>query len=64
MSINKLAILLGAGATGAALQGAYYNKKYNLKKKKKQPKNKLSLGIKNKKAGFKLTTKDGKKYYV
>lgn len=35
-----------------------------MKKKKKQPKNKLGLGIKNKKVGYKLKTKDGKVYYV
>ena len=36
-----------------------------MKKKKKQPKNnKLTLGIKNKKVGYKLKTKNRKVYYV
>lgn len=66
-AINKAAILLATAGLGAAAQGTYYTKKYDLKKKKKKkhPKNnKLTLGIKNKKVGYKLTTKDGKKYLV
>ena len=36
-----------------------------MKKKKKHPKNnKLTLGTKDKKVGYKLTTKDGKKFLV
>jgi hypothetical protein len=60
-AINKAAILLATAGLGAASQGYYYTKKYDLKKKKK--KTKLS-DKKIKSMKLQLTTKDGKKYLV